>query len=111
MVVTRDILARIGDVLVDMHGQHEHQSLIKRERHFSLLDDFAGLGAETALMRQAFNDMKRRISALEELAAREASRGQQIAELQEELDLLDRANLKRGEEEELQSFIEVKRYG
>nr|MBP7430472.1 AAA family ATPase [Candidatus Hydrogenedentota bacterium] len=36
------VLAAIGDELVDLHGQHEHQSLLKPARQLDLLDGFAG---------------------------------------------------------------------
>lgn len=36
-------LKEIGDYLVDLHGQHEHQSLLRKETHIDLLDDFGGL--------------------------------------------------------------------
>ncbi len=102
-VVTLGMLSKVGDLLVDMHGQHEHQSLIKQERHLAFLDDFGGLGADTAILQQAIRGIKQRVAALEDLVAREASRNQHMAELRDELDLLDKAELKEGEEEELQS--------
>lgn len=102
-VVTLSMLSKVGDLLVDMHGQHEHQSLIRQERHLVFLDDFAGLGADTAIVRQAAHEIKERVAALEDLVAREASRNQHMAELRDELELLDKAELKEGEEEELQS--------
>ena len=39
-------LRDLGDLLVDVHGQHEHQSLLKRDGQRRLLDDRAGLGGE-----------------------------------------------------------------
>lgn len=38
-------LKELGEMLVSIHGQHEHQSLLKRETHRELLDEFAGLQA------------------------------------------------------------------
>ncbi|MBI3787548.1 MAG: AAA family ATPase [Ignavibacteriales bacterium] len=40
---TLTVLQTIGDLLVDLHGQHEHQSLLKSETHIDQLDDFGGL--------------------------------------------------------------------
>lgn len=42
-------LREIGDLLVDIHGQHEHQSLLKRDAQRNLLDDYAG---NTELLRK-----------------------------------------------------------
>ncbi|MGH2566730.1 MAG: AAA family ATPase, partial [Bacteroidota bacterium] len=37
------VLKEIGDQLVDLHGQHEHQSLLRTDTHIDFLDDFGGL--------------------------------------------------------------------
>ena len=37
------VLKEIGDHLVDLHGQHEHQSLLRAETHIGLLDEFGSL--------------------------------------------------------------------
>ena len=44
-------LSELGDFLVDIHGQHEHQSLFKPQTHLQLLDRFADLSAETQELR------------------------------------------------------------
>ncbi|RDX36626.1 DNA repair protein RecN [Kangiella sp. HD9-110m-PIT-SAG07] len=44
-------LSELGDFLVDIHGQHEHQSLFKPQTHLQLLDRFAYLSAETQELR------------------------------------------------------------
>ncbi|MBI5115609.1 DNA repair protein RecN [Candidatus Poribacteria bacterium] len=106
-VATLSLLSKVGSLLVDMHGQHEHQSLMSPERHLSLLDDFAGLGADAAVVRQRYQELKHLVSSLERFLAREASLGQRVAELQQELELLDRAELKEGEDEEIKSRRDV----
>jgi len=100
-VVTRSLMSKIGAMLVDMHGQHEHQSLMKTSKHLVLLDNFAGLGADVAYIRQFYKEFKRNIAALEELVGRETTRSERVAELQEELALIDGADLRKGEEEEI----------
>ncbi|MBI3193224.1 MAG: DNA repair protein RecN [Ignavibacteriae bacterium] len=40
---TISLLKQVGDLLVDLHGQHEHQSLLRKETHIEMLDDFCGL--------------------------------------------------------------------
>ena len=42
--VTMSVLKELGDLLVDLHGQHEHQLLLKSSRHIDYLDAFAGHG-------------------------------------------------------------------
>lgn len=41
-VVTVSMLKQIGQRLVDIHGQHDNQSLLREETHIELLDSFAG---------------------------------------------------------------------
>jgi len=45
-----NILKRIGDSLADLHGQHEHQSLLNANRHLDMLDDW--IGVDAALLRE-----------------------------------------------------------
>ncbi|MFC1545785.1 AAA family ATPase, partial [Gemmatimonadota bacterium] len=44
--VTVTVLREIGQELIDLHGQHEHQSLLRPSNHLLLLDAFAGLDSE-----------------------------------------------------------------
>lgn len=45
-------LSELGDFLVDIHGQHEHQSLFKPQTHLQLLDRFADLTQDTSELRE-----------------------------------------------------------
>ena len=58
---TLSILASIGEWLVDMHGPHDHQSLLHPARQLSILDAFGGLEKE----REAFAELVKRCTALE----------------------------------------------
>ncbi|MBI3986379.1 MAG: DNA repair protein RecN [Lentisphaerae bacterium] len=57
---TQQTVKRIGDLLVDMHGPHDHQSLLKPEFQIELLDAFGRLGAD----RQAYAGVYGQIEAL-----------------------------------------------
>jgi len=58
---TLDKLAAIGDWLVDIHGPHDHQSLLHASRQLAILDAFGGLQAE----RESFGALVRRRYAIE----------------------------------------------
>ena len=58
---TLNILAALGEWLVDIHGPHEHQSLLHPARQLAILDAFGNLDAE----REAFADLIRRRAALD----------------------------------------------
>jgi DNA repair protein RecN (Recombination protein N) len=58
---TLNILATLGEWLVDIHGPHEHQSLLHPARQLAILDAFGGLDGE----REAFGELVRRRAGLE----------------------------------------------
>ncbi len=83
------LLKEIGEYLVDIHGQHAHQSLLKREVQRSLLDDFGGYGAILEKVRsnyQAWSGAKAELAELrghtEDYDARLALLQYQVKELQ-----------------------------
>jgi DNA repair protein RecN (Recombination protein N) len=58
---TLNVLAGIGEWLVDLHGPHDHQSLLRPAQQLAILDAFGGLASE----RKAFGELVRRRSVLE----------------------------------------------
>ena len=69
--VTLALLKDAGDLLVDLHGQHEHQSLLRSETHIDLLDDYGGLAGLAEEFGRAFEEYTAILSRLSELKARE----------------------------------------
>jgi len=68
-------LKRLGDLLVDLHGQHEHQSLLRPGRHLDLLDEYAGSAGVADNVKRGYNHLKQvevEIAQLKERAARMA---------------------------------------
>jgi DNA repair protein RecN (Recombination protein N) len=59
--LTAALLRELGEYLVDLHGQHDHQSLLRKENHLILLDDFGGLEDRV----EAYQDVRRSIVRLE----------------------------------------------
>jgi len=56
--VSLTMLAELGDLLVDLHGQHEHQLLLKSSKHIDYLDAFAGHTDLLLKMRQTYKNLK-----------------------------------------------------
>jgi len=101
--VTVALLERLGDHLVDVHGQHEHQRLLAPVRQLEVLDRFADVddvgervGGLFARYTAAAAEVERTRSAERERAQREDLLRFQVAEL-------DAARLRVGEEEELRA--------
>ncbi|MBS1902244.1 MAG: DNA repair protein RecN [Bacteroidetes bacterium] len=64
---TLQAIAAVGELLVDLHGQHEHQSLLKPERHVVFLDEYADTAARIAEFAKYYDEfaaLKRQYAAL-----------------------------------------------
>jgi DNA repair protein RecN (Recombination protein N) len=68
-VVPLSVLRQVGELLVDIHGQNEHQRLIQPSVQMDALDSFAGLSNERAAFQAAYQDLRSRVDALSSLAA------------------------------------------
>jgi DNA repair protein RecN (Recombination protein N) len=99
--ITLGSLKQIGDKLADLHGQHEHQSLLSVARHIEYLDHFADLSDFLALVSQGYYRLKEKQSRLEELE-RSKKQDQERKELYDfQIKEIEKANLSPGEEEKL----------
>lgn len=99
--VTRGALAELSGVLVDIHGQHEHQSLFQVSAHRRLLDRFANLETrvnEFGALFTEVSDISRRLDILDK---DEGEMKREADFLRFAADEIDSAELKSGEEEEL----------
>lgn len=96
-------LAQLGDELVDLHGQHEHQSLIQTDRQLALLDAFADLERDVDRIGElvaALRESEKAIAALESV---DRERERRIEFLKFEIAEIDAANLQPGEEEDVRT--------
>ena len=100
-------LKAVGDMLVDFHGQHEHQLLLKSERHVDFIDAFAGLGDRrdgVAALRREFADLGKQVRNLED-DIRQAESRRDLTRF--EIDELAGLNLIEGEDEKIESQLRV----
>ena len=95
--VSRVELVEFSGFLFDLHGQHEHQLLLKPESHRRYLDRFAGIEAEVQAFTVAFSDLSIKKKQLEESMASEKDRDQKIELLKFEIDEIAQANITPGE--------------
>ncbi|MEK7331022.1 MAG: DNA repair protein RecN, partial [Candidatus Eisenbacteria bacterium] len=100
--VTLAALKRLGEALADLHGQHEHQSLLKPEAGLLTLDRLAGLEPERARYGDALAAWREAGADLERLEASLATFTERSDYLRHAARELDEAKLVAGEEEELQ---------
>lgn len=103
--VTLGMVAEVGAALVDIHGQHEHQSLLHVSRHLELLDRFGG--SKIWPLRREVEELFTRLSGLEKELSRLRADGREKARrmdlLRFQVNEIDAANLRPGEEEELEA--------
>jgi len=105
--VTLTVLKQIGEFLVDLHGQHEHQSLLRPETHITMLDEFGGLEDMVREYQQALGRLRSAAAELADLRRRE----QQLMEKREftafQLSEIDAVAPRGGEEGELQETLTI----
>ncbi|PZR74510.1 MAG: DNA repair protein RecN, partial [Chthoniobacterales bacterium] len=100
---TLTVLKNLGDELVDLHGPHDHQSLLSPDRQLALLDGFAH--AEEAVRQ--FGENYRELQSLRTqhaaLSTAESAREQEIDLLRHQVNEITSANLSANEEDEISS--------
>ncbi|MFN4034294.1 MAG: AAA family ATPase, partial [Fimbriimonadales bacterium] len=98
-------LKAIGERLVDLHGQHEHQSLLKFSSHLEFLDRWLGEPAlrQREQVAQAVQALRRAERELQELTARAREREQMLDLYRFQVDEIRQANLQAGEDEQLET--------
>lgn len=100
--VTLGMLKSIGEKLVDIHGQHEHQSLLKVSTHVHLLDAFGGEKIEKSKkkLQKTYNSYKELCNEFENIGDA-ATRERKLDVLNYQIAELKEAELQEGEEEKL----------
>lgn len=98
---TVGLLKEVAAELVDLHGQHEHQSLLRTERHLGLVDAFGGLQPLVATYSRAHEEAKRIHARRQEVASKERALRQEKDMLAFQLEEIDRVAPQEGEVHEL----------
>lgn len=101
-LVTVSMLKRLGEMLVDLHGQHEHQSLLDARTHITFLDGYGNTGRQRERVTEAFRTYAESATALK-LLDEEILAGQERRELYRyQLTELRDADVSVGEDEDLE---------
>lgn len=98
---TLAVLKSVGDLLVDLHGPHDHQSLLSAATQTGLLDSYAGADSLRDEYATCFRALERLIAEHADLSASEASLEREIDLLRHQVDEINAANLNPNEEEAL----------
>lgn len=95
------VLSRVGDELVDVHGQHEHQSLLKHRCQLELLDEYASCGASAQRVRELVGRLRELDRSIAELEQDDRESLRRLDFLRHEVEEIDGADLTEDEETEL----------
>lgn len=104
--VTTATLKQAAALLIDLHAQHEQQTLLNENKHLEILDRFGGdnVSAKKEQVKLLYNEYTELSRELKEAAIDEAEKNRQIDFLKFQIDEIDNARLKCGEDEELEAY-------
>ena len=104
-IVSAGVLKQIAEILINIHGQHEHQSLLYKKKHLEILDDYGS--KEIAPQKRKVQEAYAAYSGLKETydatGMDEEQRAREISFLEFEIQEIEDAGLRDGEDEELES--------
>jgi len=104
--VTRQDLCEFMALLFDLHGQHNHESLLKKGSHRVFLDRFAGIEDEVQDFSRIFLELTEKRRALESSLKSDREREERLELLNYAVDEIQRAQIKAGEIRELEQELQ-----
>jgi DNA repair protein RecN (Recombination protein N) len=107
--ITLGMLKQLAEALVDVHGQHDHQYLLKPSNQVDVLDQFAGLYPLRAKYRDVFDRLQEARHRLQELSASSSLRQQQLELYRFQVDEIEHVQLDTAEHAELEGRSSVLR--
>lgn len=98
-------MREIASILIDIHGQHEHQSLLSKKKHLEILDDYAKeeIFDPKEKLREAYKNYRALLEELKAADVDEEERLREISFLEYEIKEIEDADLKEGEDEALEA--------
>ncbi len=100
---TAQLLRDVTSLLIDLHGQHEHQSLLRSETHIGLLDNYGSLGPSLAAYQVRYAAVEELVRRRRTLMAREQELRRQKELYAFQIEEIDQVSPRQGEEEELEA--------
>lgn len=102
--VSASVLKDVASLLIDIHGQHEHQSLLSKKKHLDILDAYAKLelGDRKEQLSAAYQEYKKIKTEWENSNTDEEARKRELSFLEFEVKEIEEAHLRMGEDDELE---------
>lgn len=98
---TLAVMKSLGDMLIDLHGPHDHQSLLSRDRQLAMLDEYSQLGEAAQKYRQSWRQWQHLLADFHHLRDAERSSGQELELLRYQVEEIEAAELDAQEAAEL----------
>lgn len=105
--VSASKMKAVASLLIDIHGQHEHQSLLSKKKHLEILDTFAKevLGDKKEKLTQCYQEYRKLKDELEHANLDGEERARELSFLEYEVKEIKEAQLTVGEDEELEAVF------
>ena len=105
--VSASKMKAVASLLIDIHGQHEHQSLLSKKKHLEILDTFAkeSLGDKKEKLAQCYQEYRKLKDELEHANLDGEERARELSFLEYEVKEIEDAQLTVGEDEELEAVF------
>ena len=105
--VSASKMKAVASLLIDIHGQHEHQSLLSKKKHLEILDTFAkeALGDKKEKLAQCYQEYRKLKDELEHANLAGEERAREVSFLEYEVKEIEDAQLTVGEDEELEAVF------
>ncbi len=101
-IVNITVLKEIGETLINIHGQHDNQILLKPEKHIEILDNFGSLGDILNDYRECFKILQDTAREINNLVINEKEKELRVKELQEHINEIEELEISENEDKEIE---------
>ena len=109
--VNISLLKQIGEMLVNIHGQHDNQILLSPDRHIDILDSYAESGEMLADYQESFHKLQRIAKQINALKTDATQKQFRISKLYDVVSEIENLNIKENEDEQIKAELEVSKNG
>ncbi|MBR6045794.1 MAG: DNA repair protein RecN [Ruminococcus sp.] len=100
-------LREIGDLLVNIHGQHDNQILLAPEKHITILDAYSDAEPLIEDYQQAFKELQLTAKQISKLKAESDRKAYRISELEETVAEIEALKITEGEDEKIREELDI----
>jgi len=101
------VLKELGELLVNIHGQHDNQILMSPEKHISILDSYADAQPLLDDYHTSFKELQDQAKKLSKLKQNAQNRAFRISQLQETISEIESLGIKEGEDDQIREELEI----